>query len=206
MSLHLLALATIVAAQPAAAEMRLSVSLDLEKIRVLPVQHDGRWPPLDTVARDTVETVTGSAFFEGHDPVLWLLAWTFAPETWREAPLIRIPQAELRAELELPSSQTVFSCAELLGHRPLVEQVRALSQRESGGKLNPLEAKVSDIQEKLTVLQGVFHGQAIRPIPDPEDLVGALRPIQTASPHGGSEAGTAAVVRRACAVPVLTVP
>jgi len=189
MSFYVLALATIVASQPAPSEARLPASLDLEKIRALPVQHDGRWPPLDTAARDIVETTTGKTFFEGRDPVVWLLAWTFSPETWKEAPLIRIPQAELRTELELPLSKTVFSSDELLGHRPFLELVQSLSQREPGRKANPWESKVSDIREKLTVLQGVFRGQAIRLIPDPDDIGGAWRPVaQPGSPHGHSAA------------------
>ena len=53
----------------------LPTSLDLTAIRALPVQHDGRWTPLDTVARDVVESITGDAFHQGRDPVLLLLAW-----------------------------------------------------------------------------------------------------------------------------------
>ena len=83
-------------ATPAAA---LPTTLDLEPIRGLPVQHDGRWPPLDTLARDTVQSVTGQAFHQDHDPVLLLLAWTFDPETWQHEPLIEIKNAELRTEL-----------------------------------------------------------------------------------------------------------
>lgn len=189
MSFYVLALATIVASQPASSEARLPASLDLERIRALPVQHDGRWPPLDTVARDLVETTTGSAFFQGRDPVLWLLAWTFSPDTWREAPLIRIPQAELRTELELPLAKTVFSCDDLLGHRPFMELVQSLSERDPGRRANPLESKVSEIQEKLTVLEGVFRGQAIRLIPDPDEIGGAWRPVgPPASPHGHAAA------------------
>ena len=159
MSVYILTLATLIAAGQASSEPQLPTSLGLETIRALPLQHDGRWPPLDTVARDIVETTTGTPHFQGHDPVLWLLAWTFSPETWKEAPLIGIPQAELRKELGLSSSKTVFSYAELLGHRRLAELTRGLSQIESGRKMNPLEAKVSDINEKLTLLQRVFQGR-----------------------------------------------
>jgi ABC-type transport system involved in cytochrome c biogenesis permease subunit len=159
----------------------------------LPVQHDGRWPPLDTVARDIVESTTGTASFEGRDPVLHLLAWTFDPETWKAAPLISIPQAELRSELGLPAAKSVFSFSELIGHRRFMQLLRELSEAESGRKLNPLESKVRDIQKKLMVLVGVFDGQAIRPIPDPDDIVGAWRFIESAPTEveDGSETTTA---------------
>ena len=175
--LALIMLGAAVAAAPAP-EVELPTSLDLEAIRALPVQHDGRWPPLDTVARDIVgEKVTGDMFYRGRDPVLWLLAWTFAPEKWREQPLIPIRNAELRGELKLPAAQTVFSYAELVSHPHLRTLSQALAHREKDGKPDPLESKVSDINEQLNWLHKVFSGEAIRIIPDRENLFGAWRPV-----------------------------
>ncbi|MBU0616980.1 MAG: cytochrome c biogenesis protein CcsA [Planctomycetes bacterium] len=189
-----LTLAVLMRCATAFAEAELPASLDLETVRAIAVQHDGRWPPLDTAARDVVESVTGHQFYRGHDPVLLLLAWTFDQETWEQQPLISISNAELRGELELPADQTVFSYAELLGHARLRQLSSELSRRPSGSKLNPLESKVSDIQGKLVTLQHVFRGRTIKPIPDAESLGGAWRPIVTGSPHaaGSSEPVNAA--------------
>ena len=57
-------------------ESNLPSTFDLTKIRSITVQHDGRWMPLDTAARDIVNSITGQEFYTGHDPVLMLLAWT----------------------------------------------------------------------------------------------------------------------------------
>ena len=73
---------------------RLPASLDLTVIRSITVLHDGRWPPLDTLARDYAYSVTGDAAYQERDAVLWLLAWTFDPDTWKEQPLIPIENAE----------------------------------------------------------------------------------------------------------------
>jgi len=172
----ILTLAGLVLVTTQPTEPELPVELDLETIRALPVQHDGRWPPLDTVARDLVESVTGDAFYQGQDPVLLLLAWTFKPETWERQPLIAIENEQLRDELRLPRSKTVFSYTELVGHRHLHTLVEDLARVE-GRKLDPLEAKVSDIQGKLVTLQAALHDHAIRPIPDPDDIGGAWRSI-----------------------------
>lgn len=174
--LQLVLLLSATAAAPAS-DAKLPANLDLSAIRALAVQHDGRWPPLDTVARDTVETITGEAFYEGHDPVLLLLAWTFDPRTWAQEPLIGISNQELRAELELPADKTVFSYTELVRHHRLHSLIEAVSRIEGGRKLDPLEAKVSDINEKLVLLQQVFRGLVIRPVPDPDHLTGAWGPI-----------------------------
>jgi len=96
-------------AAPPAGRAAVPAGLDAGAIRSLVLQHDGRWPPLDTVARDLVQSVTGTQSFRGQDPVLVLLAWTFDPEAWRREPLIRIKNAELRRELKLPPSKRVFS-------------------------------------------------------------------------------------------------
>ena len=116
----------------------LPTTLDLSTIRALPVQHDGRWPPLDTVARNIVWQVTGDVYSVGRDPVLLLLAWTFDPATWRDQPLIRISNPELRWELELPRAKEVFSFTDLVQHEPLHDLVDGLAHIERGRKLNPL--------------------------------------------------------------------
>ena len=165
------------AAMPVSAA-ELPNSLDLSVPRALTVQHDGRWPPLDTLARDMVESVTGDMFYQGHDPVLLLLAWTFDAQSWADTPLISVRNAELRAELQLSDTKTVFSQRELIGHAHLRRLIDDLMHIESGRKLNPLEAKVSDINEKMIRLQEVFEGRVIRLLPDAQDFISAWRPIK----------------------------
>ncbi len=156
-------------------------SLDLTSIRAVPAQHDGRWCPVDTLARDLVESVTGDVVYQGRDPVLTLLAWTFDPQEWRNEPLISIGNAELRRELQLSATQTAFSHAELTGHRHLHVLVDELSRIPKGKKLNPLQAKVSDIHQRLLVLHGVFQGDAIKLIPDPDNPLGTWTPLASST-------------------------
>jgi len=156
---------------------KLPASLDLDLIRAIPVQHDGRWPPLDTLAREIVESVTGEVFYQGHDPLVMLLAWTFDPGTWKQTPLISISTKQLRGELDLPASRSVFSYAELVDHPRLQTLIQEVFRLERGCKLDPLQSKVRDINEKLVLLQRVFHGDVIKPIPHPSDVLGTWRSI-----------------------------
>lgn len=165
------------AALGANVEDRLPTSLDVSGLRAVAVQHDGRWMPLDTLARDMVEGVTGDAFYHGRDPVLWLLAWTFDPATWMQQPLITIHSAELRGELKLPTDREVFSFAELVNHAPLREQFALISQRPRSRKPSPLEAKVGDLSERLGQLQDIFAGEVMRPIPDPDRRSGTWQTV-----------------------------
>jgi len=175
------------ASQPAS----LPPAVDVLLLEGLPTQHDGRWPPLDTVARETVESVTGEAFYQGRHPLLWLLAWTFAPQTFKQVPLITIRSPALRAELRLPAERSIFSYAELVKHGPLIDLIEELSPREPDRKMNPLEAKVNDLSEKLGLLHEVFAGEVIRLIPDGTDATGAWRPIVL--PDGSEPGPTQAV-------------
>ncbi|MCC7292467.1 MAG: cytochrome c biogenesis protein CcsA [Phycisphaerales bacterium] len=153
-------------------------ALDLTVMAQLPVQHDGRWMPLDTLARDVVESTTGTMHYEGRDPVYHLLAWTFDPQTAMKAPLIPIKNAELRRELQLSDSATWFSYDELMKHKPLQDIIAGLSNMEEGHKPDPLESKAGDISEKLELLRSVFRGEMIRLIPDPKNAGGAWRAIR----------------------------
>lgn len=168
-------------------QARVPDSLDLSVVRALPTQHDGRWPPFDTVARDLIVSVTGQPFHDGHDPVATLLAWTFEPQSWRKQPLIEIGNAELRSELQLSASRDVFSFDELINHQPLRGLITDLGNIESGRKMNPLERKVSDLSEKLGTIQEIFAGQALRLIPDPDDVGGRWGPIGVSRPGGPAD-------------------
>ncbi len=161
-------------------------TLDLSGIRGLTVQHDGRWMPLDTVARDIVSKISESEFFDGKDPVHWLLEWTFDPQAGMAQPVITLANAELRRELRLSPTQTVFSFNELANHEPLRELIDALAHRSRQGKLDPLESKVVEIRGRLLTLRDVFAGDVINMIPDPDDAFGAWMPV----PHAGHPTGS----------------
>ncbi len=159
-------------------------SLDLSTIRSITVQHDGRWPPLDTLARDLVWSVTGTTRFDGHDPVLLVLAWTFDSQRWIHEPLISVGPAELRGELELPASKGSFSFMDLVNHRPLLAQFEILRKMEGGGAMDPLQSKVSDIRVKLGTLDEIFGGRSLCLIPDVQDANGLWRPIARVGAEG----------------------
>lgn len=185
MSLTSSALVIVLALASAGPETKLPAGLDLSRLRSLPAQHDGRYPPLDTVARDLVESVTGDPVYLGRDPMLWLLAWTFDPSTWMREPLMTIRNAELRKELALPADKVVYSYVDLVNHARLRELFEQLAARSGKDKPDPLESKVSDIEEKLVVLQTIFRGRAMNVIPHATDPLGAWTSVAPAA--DGSE-------------------
>ncbi len=148
----------------------LPTSVDITPLKGLIVQHDGRYMPLDTLARDTIWRVTGSETFQGAEPVSLLLAWVFDPLAWQRVPLIPIRQKSLRKEMELPASRTLFSYQELLEHAPFHALAERVEKLPPDHKLDPLESKVSKIRGKLVAMQQAFRGETILLVPnaDPE--------------------------------------
>jgi ABC-type transport system involved in cytochrome c biogenesis permease subunit len=177
MSTLVLTLATLLLAAAAPAAARLPTALDLETFRRLPPQHNGYTPPIDTLARAIVHSVTGARTPQGRDPVLLLLAWTFEPTAWRREPLISIPNASLRRELKLDPDRSTFTYDELAKHRPLLQPIDAVRRRGPGVKLDPLEAEAAGIYERLLLLRHVFTGAALPLIPSPDSVIAPWQPI-----------------------------
>ncbi|MFA5865593.1 MAG: cytochrome c biogenesis protein CcsA [Phycisphaerae bacterium] len=176
LTLTLMFVTTLLGVAPAP-QGHLPTHLDISSIRAIPVQHDGRWMPLDTLARDTVDTVMGERVFADKDPVLLLLAWTFEPAVWKDVPLITIQNRQLREAIKLSPGKTVYSYTELVNHEPLNHLISDLSHLQGERRLDPLESKVSDINKKLILLNQVFQCQVIRIIPDAKDILGIWQPI-----------------------------
>lgn len=166
-------------------------SLDLSKVRSITVQHDGRWPPLDTLARDLVWSVTGKTRFEGHDPVLLVLAWSFDVQRWIHEPLFSIGSAELRRELELSDSKDLFSFMDLAGHKPLLDEIEKLRRLDGGEPMDPLQSKVSEIHQRLIALDEILGGRALFVIPNAQDASGPWRPMALATMPGSQDQAAA---------------
>ncbi|NOT02039.1 MAG: cytochrome c biogenesis protein CcsA [Phycisphaerales bacterium] len=163
-------------------------ALRFDAIRGMCVQFDGRYQPLDTLARDVARRITGTSEFQNRDPVELLLGWTFDPDKWESTPLIAIRNAELRAALQLPAARLVFSYRELVAHEPLRKLIIDASRAGSAGKPDALQSKVSKINDQLVLLQDVFHGEVIRPIPHTTDPVGEWMTIAPGRAAGSPDA------------------
>jgi ABC-type transport system involved in cytochrome c biogenesis permease subunit len=74
-------------------------ALDLAVVRHIPVQHNERYKPFDSLAREWVREVTGKERFHETDPVLVFLSWRFEPERARYGRWIRLPDAKAAKEM-----------------------------------------------------------------------------------------------------------
>jgi ABC-type transport system involved in cytochrome c biogenesis permease subunit len=96
------------AAEPAPAN-DFAAAPDLERFRLVAVQHQGRLKTLDTLARETVQEIAGTAFLPraggprgdaaALDPVYVYLDLLFRPERYRDARLFYVKKRPVRQAL-----------------------------------------------------------------------------------------------------------
>ena len=140
-----------------------------DDLRALPVQHDGRVMPLDTLARESVWKVTGASSWAGRDPMDTFTSWLFDPFTTATAPVIQVGTNLVR-EAGLPPGTHHAPFATLVQNPKVVQLVMAARQaqaeeRPRTGALKEAEA----LDERLAVMQNILQRQIARPVPVPGD-------------------------------------
>lgn len=136
----------------------------------LPVQHDGRVMPLDTVAREGVWRITGSrGGFWGLDAVTLALAWSFHPEEWASQPVVLLDSQELARAAGLPPRASHASFREVLDSPAVRSLITRARQAEAAGegKLPPDLQAARELEERLLWLQG-FLTRSILAVRPPE--------------------------------------
>ncbi|HXY39651.1 MAG TPA: cytochrome c biogenesis protein CcsA [Vicinamibacteria bacterium] len=141
---------------------------EVEELRALPVQHDGRVMPLDTLAREAVFKVTGGRSVWGLDPVATVLGWTFDRQAWAVQPIVPIRDAQLAAAVGLPAGTDWSSFQALAGNARLMELIQAArAADEQERPLAPLEKSAQKLESRLLWLQQFFEREVLRVIPAP---------------------------------------
>ncbi len=140
----------------------------VERLRRLPVQHDGRVMPLDTVAREAIWQVTGGDRWEGTDPAALALGWILDPHGWSSEPVVALGRGSLAATIGLPPGTRYASFQTLAGSPRLIDlirQARALEEQEK--PLAGLLKEAQKVDERLSWLQGFFEGSVLQVLPPP---------------------------------------
>jgi cytochrome c-type biogenesis protein CcsB len=157
----------LLGAAPARAQVpSLPASADVEALRRLPVQHDGRVMPLDTLAREAVWNVTGKRSVWGVDPVAMALGWALEPQAWVIQPIVPVKDARLAAEIGLPAG-TRWSSFQALARserlNQLMDAARAAEQQER--PLAPLEKAAQKLEDRLLWMQRFLDQEVLRVVP-----------------------------------------
>ena len=135
-----------------------------EVLRRLPVQHDGRVMPLDTVAREAVFKITGRSALNGADPVDTLLWWMFDPESASNAAVIDVGSSELAAKVNLPPGPAAFD--QLVSNKELLSLFE--TARKAAAEERPRQgvlAAAEKLEARLVKMQALLQRDELRAIP-----------------------------------------
>jgi ABC-type transport system involved in cytochrome c biogenesis permease subunit len=137
----------------------------VEKLRVLPVQHDGRTMPFDTQAREAVRKVTGMSSWPGVDHVAMAAGWTFDAQGWQSAPIVKVGASAAQAA-GLPPGTRYASFVQIVRSQPFRAAVtEAHNAEREERKPTSVEKDLLKLEERLETLYGYLQGGAIHPFP-----------------------------------------
>lgn len=155
-----------------------------DALRRLPVQHDGRVMPFETLARETVWTVTGSLAWHGEDPVATASGWLFNPDTAAEMPMVSVGSPDLAKAIGYPASATHASFVQLIRNPALGQLLQTAREAEAQGR--PRQGVLQEAQkleQRLLAMQAIGLGVGVRPIPPSADPKARWEPLQQVSPE-----------------------
>jgi ABC-type transport system involved in cytochrome c biogenesis permease subunit len=162
-----------------------SAARDLESIQMLPVQDNGRVKPLDTLARESVQLITGRARFgvvvedaagsqsisNVSDAVSVFLDWQANQGAWESRPVLYVPLLELRQKLGMPISHQWVAPARCrsTSFRTWIGQLASRRTQADATGENPaftrLEVAAQELQHRLDLFDAVQNGECLAIVP-----------------------------------------
>ena len=156
--------------------------IDYAAVAEIPVQHEGRIKPFDSVARNMLQFISQPVFGSmpyvkdskggKHSPSEWLLAVMAGQEWVRDAQIFRIYPDEVRAVFDLePHQDFRYSLNELEKNMPKFDaEIDKLRQDNRDSKsFDFREQKLAAMFQQLNMFNLVFIAYQLPPIPDPGD-------------------------------------
>jgi cytochrome c-type biogenesis protein CcsB len=172
--------------------------LDFSALKYLAVQKDGRKKPLDTVAIETVEKLTGKKTFTDPEtgrrmPAMdVMVSMWLQTRDWSKVPIILLNFQSLKEKLGLPADQKYFSY-EQIATTKLQEMMARIAEKESGKQkvdLTHEEREAQNLQQRLTTLVEAIGPDTLAVVPHPSAPKGSWVPITDAAKYYGAEKET----------------
>jgi cytochrome c-type biogenesis protein CcsB len=142
-------------------------SLDFSPLRTIPILDQGRVKPLDTFARESVQTITGKRSYLREDPLQTLLHWIAQPEAADNEPLILVQYEPLNKRVGIVAENRRISPKALLGNGSYKIYLKNIMiKQQEGEKLDSLEKEASALFQRLDLFYRITSGSALTIFPD----------------------------------------
>lgn len=143
----------------------------VESLRRMPVQHDGRTMPLDTLAREQIWIITGSHGWQGQDPAATVAGWIAQPREAATAALVQVGSSDLVKAIGLPPGTRHAAFMDLVQNQAFLKLRREVHLAEMQDKPRKgLLAEAEGLERRLRAMQGLILTEGILPIPVSGDV------------------------------------
>ena len=130
-----------------------------EKIRSMQVVYNDRVVPLNTLALDFMCKIYGKDTYRGLTAEQVLVGWSMRPDAWKDQPMVKIKNAQLRQALGVEGKYATF--AQLFDGKEY-----KLSNLNAGGPDDQGMMKaVQELDEKVGLIIMATQGQLVTPRP-----------------------------------------
>ena len=154
-----------------------SYSPNIDSLKTLAVQLDGRKKPLDTVARETVAEIHGKENYklqtgEKLDYLQTYLSLWWNNRDWNQEPFILVNYRPLKAAIGLDEEQKYFTFQELI-QSPLGSLGLTARQKQAQDQdLTRNEREALTIEDRLALMMATVGNQTLPIVPHPTDIKG----------------------------------
>jgi ABC-type transport system involved in cytochrome c biogenesis permease subunit len=146
-------------------------NISFDKFNTLAIQDRGRFKPIDTFARESILFLVGKSNYQGFTPTAFVFELFLNPQAWENEPFLKVNYLPLKKALHLNETQDFFSPVEIRSNIYIQDLLREINQKEQQKeKLNSLEKKALELQNKLGLYHGVITGRILTVVPDKSAL------------------------------------
>lgn len=151
---------------------------DLDGLRSLAVQLDGRKKPLDTVAQETVAKIYGATTYrpaegDAEDALTTYLTLWFNTRNWNAEPVVLVSYRPLKEAVGLDLERKRFTFQELTTNTDLVDLIRQAHQQELADQdLSRNQREALTVEDRLNLLYASVGDKSLPIVPHPTDIKG----------------------------------
>ncbi|MGF1492996.1 MAG: cytochrome c biogenesis protein [Microcoleaceae cyanobacterium] len=161
---------------------------NLDSLKTLAVQLDGRKKPLDTVARETVAEIHGRETYQAQsgetlDYLETYLSLWFNNRDWNQEPFVLVSYRPLKEFLGLNLEQKYFTFQELMRSSLSSLTLSAQQKQAQDIDLTRNEREALTIADRLALMMATVGSQSLPIVPHPSEIKGTWVGIDQAQDY-----------------------
>ncbi|MBL7968787.1 MAG: cytochrome c biogenesis protein CcsA [Prolixibacteraceae bacterium] len=131
--------------------------------------HQGRIEPVNTLASDLLRKITKKNSWQGLSAVEFFLEMSANPERWKNEPIVKVANPELKKMLGLSDDYTSFTRMFDQNGKYRLNDLVQQSYNKKQTSRNKLDKEIINVDERLNICYQIFNGDFLKIFPIPGD-------------------------------------